>query len=214
MRIPFSSLRFQEKDGEVIMGLTVQRKIVRKVERVVFPAVPPKTDWAFLRPSLAQKIERRFQGVETPHKVKMATAGCPRNCSEAYVKDVGLVAIGEGKWEIYIGGGAGSTIRKGDLFCTVISHAEALKYASRFMQYYREHAKFMERTYGFVERIGIDVLRGILVDDSLGICTQLEERMQEAVDAYEDPWKEAQMPAYPFQFKGSKSIKDLKRSNN
>ncbi len=56
IRIPFKSLRFQEQDGRVIMGLSVQRKIARKVERLVFPAVPPKTDWAFFRPSLAQKI--------------------------------------------------------------------------------------------------------------------------------------------------------------
>lgn len=160
--------------------------------------------------ALAQKIERRFQGIEAPHKIKMATAGCPRNCSEAYVKDFGAVAVGEGKWEIYIGGAAGSTIRKGDLLCTVDSHEDVLRYAGRFMQYYREHAKFLERTYGFVERIGIDILKGILVEDSLGICASLEARMQEAVEAYKDPWAEADAPAYKNQFEGPRVVEGSK----
>jgi NAD(P)H-nitrite reductase large subunit len=87
--------------------------------------------------ALAQKIEYRFQGVESPHKMKLATAGCPRNCSEAYVKDLGAVAIEGGKWEIYVGGGAGGTVRKGDLLCTVETHDDVLLYMGRFMQYYR-----------------------------------------------------------------------------
>lgn len=155
---------------------------------------------------LAQKIEHRFQGIESPHKMKLATAGCPRNCSEAYVKDIGAVAIGEDKWEIYIGGAAGSSVRKGDLLCTAQGHEEAIKVIGRFMQYYREHAKYMERTYGFVERIGIDVLKSVLVEDSLGICAQLDARIQEAVEAYRDPWKEAEVPAYEHQFDGPKRI--------
>lgn len=156
--------------------------------------------------SLAREIERRFQGIEAPHKIKMAAAGCPRNCSEAYVKDIGAVAVGEGRWEIYVGGGAGGTVRKGDLLCTADSHEDVIRCAGRFMQYYREHAKFLERTYGFVERIGIDILRGILVDDSLGICASLETRMQEAVEAYKDPWEEADAPVYKNQFEGPKVV--------
>ena len=66
----------------------------------------------------ANRIEQRFRGIDAPAKLKLATAGCPRNCSEAYVKDVGFVAIGGGKWEIYVGGAAGAHIRKGDLLCT------------------------------------------------------------------------------------------------
>jgi len=144
----------------------------------------------------------------------MATAGCPRNCSEAYVKDVGVVAIEGDKWEIYIGGAAGSTIRKGDLLCTVDTHDEALQIIGRFLQYYREHAKYLERTYGFVERIGVDVLKGIIIEDSLGICAQLEERIQKAVDAYKDPWKESEVPAYPFQFEGPRLVEVLQEAEN
>ncbi len=163
---------------------------------------------------LAQEIEHRFQGLESPHKMKLATAGCARNCSEAYVKDLGAVAIGEGKWEIYVGGAAGGSVRKGDLLCVINSHEEVLKCMGRFMEYYREHAKYMERTYGFVERVGIDVLRGILIDDSLGICVQLDERIQKAVDAYKDPWKEADMPAYTSQFEGPQLVETLRLAEN
>jgi len=149
---------------------------------------------------LAQEIEHRFQGIESPHKMKLATAGCPRNCSEAYVKDLGAVAIEGGQWEIYIGGAAGGSVRKGDLLCTVETHEDVLKYMGRFMQYYREHGKYLERSYGFVERLGIESLKMILVEDSEGICARLDADIQKAVDAYVDPWKEAELPAYPGQF--------------
>ena len=164
--------------------------------------------------ALAQKIERRFQGVESPHKMKLATAGCPRNCSEAYVKDIGAVAIEGGKWEIYIGGAAGGSVRKGDLLCTVETHDEVLTYMGRFMQYYREHGKYLERSYGFLERVGIENLRKILVEDSLGICSRLDTEIQKAVDAYTDPWKEAEVPAYPYQFEGAELAHVLEVAEN
>jgi len=146
---------------------------------------------------LAQEIERRFQGIESPHKMKLATGGCPRNCSEAYDKDLGAVAIEGGKWEIYVGGAAGGSVRKGDLLCTVETHADVLKYMGRFMQYYREHGKYLERSYGFVERLGIEAIRKVIVDDSESICARLDADIQKAVDAYKDPWKETELPGYP-----------------
>jgi nitrite reductase [NAD(P)H] large subunit len=151
--------------------------------------------------ALAQKIERRFQGLESPHKMKLATAGCPRNCSEAYVKDLGAVAIEGGQWEVYVGGAAGSSVRKGDLLCTVSSHDEVLKYMGRFMQYYRENGKYLERSYGFVERLGIEKLREVLVDDAEGICGRLDAEIEAAVAAYKDPWAtEAAQPINESQF--------------
>lgn len=151
--------------------------------------------------TLGIKIEKRFQGIESPHKMKLATAGCPRNCSEATTKDLGAVAIEGGKWEIYLGGAAGSRVRKGEILCTVETHDEVLLYMGRFMQYYRENAKYMERTYDFVERIGIERLRQLLVDDCEGICARLDQEIQAAVDAYVDPWQqEAATPATPNQF--------------
>jgi nitrite reductase (NADH) large subunit len=145
--------------------------------------------------ALGIAIERRFQGIESPAKMKLATAGCPRNCSEATTKDVGAVAIEGARWEIYVGGAAGSRVRKGDLLCIVETHDDVLRIAGRFMQYYREHAKYQERTYDFVERTGINRLRAILIEDVDGIAAELDARMREAVDAYADPWSDAQETA-------------------
>lgn len=150
--------------------------------------------------ALGIRIEKRFQGIESPHKLKLATAGCPRNCSEATTKDLGAIAIEGGKWEIYVGGAAGSRVRKGDVLCVVDSHDEVVEYMGRFMQYYREHGNCRERTYDFVERIGIEQLRRVLVDDAEGICQRLDREIQAAVDAYVDPWKEGIEPVQPAQF--------------
>ncbi|GAC1684920.1 MAG: nitrite reductase large subunit NirB [Gemmatimonadaceae bacterium] len=150
--------------------------------------------------TLGIQIERRFQGIEAPAKMKLATAGCPRNCSEATTKDVGAVAIEGGRWEIYIGGAAGARVRKGDVLCVVDTHADVLRYVGRFMQYYREHARYLERSYDFVERIGIDRLRQLLIDNADETTHLLDEAMDSAVAAYVDPWSEADAPRHPAQF--------------
>ncbi len=149
---------------------------------------------------LGIKIEKRFQGIESPGKMKLATAGCPRNCSEAMVKDVGAVAIEGGLWEIYVGGAAGAHIRKGDILCTVDSHEEVIQVMGRFMQYYIENAKYLERTYSFVPRVGLDKIKAVVVDDSEGIAARLDAAMQATVEAYVDPWLEADRPATANQF--------------
>src|SRR6185503_4268909 len=153
--------------------------------------------------ALGIAIEKRFQGIESPHKMKLAANGCPRNCAEATTKDLGAVALEGGRWEIYIGGAAGSRVRKGDVLCVVDTHDDVLRYMGRFMQYYREHAKYLERTYDFVERLGIEKLRAILVDDVEGIAERLDAAIQAAVDAYEDPWLEADRPIHPSQFRST-----------
>jgi nitrite reductase (NADH) large subunit len=150
--------------------------------------------------ALGIAIERRFQGIESPHKMKLATAGCPRNCSEATTKDLGAVAIEGGRWELYVGGAAGSRVRKGDLLCVVEAHEEVLRLMGRFMQYYRENGKYLERSYDFVERIGIEKVRAVVVQDEEGIAARLDAAMEAAVDAYADPWGEANDPVHPLQF--------------
>ena len=149
---------------------------------------------------LAGKIEKRYRGIDSPAKLKLATAGCPRNCSEAMVKDIGAVAVGGDKWEIYVGGAAGAHIRKGDVLCTVEGEDAVMRITDRFMQYYREHAKWKERTYGFVERLGIERLRAILIDDSEALVEALDAAMQRSVDATYDPWLEAATPRTANQF--------------
>jgi nitrite reductase (NADH) large subunit len=149
--------------------------------------------------SLALKIENEFQGFDSPHKMKLATAGCPRNCSEAMVKDLGAVAVEGGKWEIYIGGAAGSSVRKGDIMCVVGSHEEVLKFMGRFIQYYRENAKYLERTHGFVQRIGIDRIRAVVVEDCDGIAERLDREIAASKAAWKDPWKEPWLPENEHQ---------------
>ena len=155
--------------------------------------------------NLATKIEHRFRGLDSPAKLKLATAGCPRNCSEAYVKDVGAVAVEGGKWEIYVGGAAGSEIRKGDLLCVVESEEEVVRISGRFIQFYRERAKYKERTYTFVPRVGIERLRSILVDDTEGIAAELDQAMEESVTATSDVWLERDRP----KTKNQKPISNL-----
>jgi nitrite reductase (NADH) large subunit len=150
--------------------------------------------------SLAIRIETLLQGIDSPAKMKMATAGCPRNCSEAMVKDVGVVAVEGGKWEIHIGGAAGAHIRKGDVMCTVDSTDDVIKYMSRFVQYYRENARYLERTYSFVARLGLEKIQAIVMQDSEGIASQLEENLAKSTAAYRDPWEQAFTTAPKEQF--------------
>ncbi len=153
--------------------------------------------------ALGIAIEERFQGIAGPGKMKLAVTGCPRNCAEALCKDLGVVAVDGGRWEIYVGGAAGAHIRKGDLLATVNDPDEVIRLTGRFLQYYRENANWLERTYAWVPRFGIDEIRAVVVDDRDGIAERLDADMQKAVEAYRDPWKERDEPATPGQFSTS-----------
>ncbi|MEJ7824745.1 MAG: nitrite reductase large subunit NirB [Solirubrobacteraceae bacterium] len=150
--------------------------------------------------SLGIRIERRFAGLESPAKLKLAVAGCPRNCSEAMVKDVGWVAVGDGRWEMYVGGAAGAHVRRGDLLCTVDDPDAAMLMTGRFIQHYRENARWLERTYAFMERIGVDTVRAIVVDDRDGDGARLDAELERSLAAYHDPWLEGREPVTPNQF--------------
>jgi nitrite reductase (NADH) large subunit len=155
-------------------------------------------------------LETRFQGIEGPAKMKLAVVGCPRNCAEAYVKDVGVVAIGNGRWEVYVGGAAGATVRKGDLLATVSSPEEVHTLTGRFLQYYRENAKWLERTYDFVPRVGLDRIKAVLLDDADGIVADLDAGIRRSIEAYADPWGlDAATPATPGQFRPSLPLIEL-----
>jgi nitrite reductase (NADH) large subunit len=158
--------------------------------------------------ALAVNIEKRFRGLESPGKLKLATAGCPRNCSEALVKDVGAVAVEGGRWEIYVGGAAGAHVRRGELLCTVDSDEQALQLAGRFIQYYRENAKYKERTYAFVERLGIERLRAVVVDDSEGLAAALDQALEASAAATRDVWLERDQPATENQFRSRLPVLD------
>jgi nitrite reductase (NADH) large subunit len=159
--------------------------------------------------ALGIAIESRYQGLEGPAKMKLAVTGCPRNCAEAYVKDLGVVAVEGGRWEIYVGGAAGAHVRKGDLLATVDTPAEVLTLTGRFLQYYRENANWLERTYAFVPRVGIDRIRAVVVDDSEGSAERLDAAVAEAVEAYRDPWLEGAEPATAGQFRPALPLVEL-----
>ena len=139
---------------------------------------------------LGVALEKAWEGIHTPHKVKSAVSGCPRNCAESLVKDIGVVAV-DGGWEILIGGAAGATVRRGDLLARVTNGDEVLSVASTFLQYYRENADYLERTYTFVERVGIDEIRRVVLDEASGEPAALRERFALAKAAAGDPWQDA-----------------------
>jgi len=143
--------------------------------------------------TLGIEMEHRYQGIPCPGKVKMGVSGCPRNCAEASIKDIGVVGIQTG-WEIYVGGNGGIKVRVADLLATVKTSEEVLDLAGLFIQYYRENARWLERTGHFVERVGIEHIREVILEDSLGIVDRLRERMDRVVAAYRDPWTAMQAP--------------------
>ena len=148
--------------------------------------------------ALGVEMEKAWEGLHTPHKVKSGVSGCPRNCAEATVKDIGVVAL-EGAWQVRIGGAAGGLVREGDVLCTVQTRAEALRATTVFLQYYREHAMYKERTYDFVPRIGLDQIRAAVLDERSSAA--LLERLRIAKAATRDPWLERDDPYHPRQFR-------------
>ncbi len=145
------------------------------------------------------ELERRLENLYTPHKTKMAVTGCPRNCSEATVKDIGLVGQ-EGSWQVVVGGAAGKRVRKADLLITVESTEEALEAAMIFFQYYRENANYLERTYDFVERVGIEKVRKETVYAPAAQKKALLARLQKSKTLSRDAWLEREAPVHPTQF--------------
>jgi len=145
------------------------------------------------------ELERRFENLYTPHKLKMGVVGCPRNCAEATVKDIGLVGQ-EGSWQVVVGGAAGKKVRKGDLLITVESAEEALQAAALFFQYYRENANYLERTYDFVERLGIERVRRETIYAPLAVQQGLRQRLRKSKANSQDAWLEGDLPRHPAQF--------------
>jgi nitrite reductase (NADH) large subunit len=144
-------------------------------------------------------MESRFEQLYTPHKVKMGAVGCPRNCAEATVKDIGLVGQ-EGGWQVVVGGDAGKSVRKADLLATVETTEEALRSATLFFQYYRENANYLERTYDFVERLGIEKVRKDTVYAPDAVRDGLLDRFRKSKARARDAWHEGQAPKHPTQF--------------
>ncbi|MDY6922073.1 MAG: nitrite reductase large subunit NirB [Pseudomonadota bacterium] len=139
---------------------------------------------------MAIKVEHRYRGIRSPHKIKLAVAGCTRECAEAQSKDVGVIATEKG-WNLYVCGNGGMKPRHADLFASDLDDATLLKYIDRFLMFYIKTADRLQRTSVWMDNLegGLDYLRQVVIEDSLGIGEELETQMAHLVDTYQCEWK-------------------------
>jgi len=144
-------------------------------------------------------LEEMLFGMWSPHKVKLAVSGCPRNCAEAGIKDIGVIGVESG-WEIYIAGNGGIKTEVAEFLCKVATREDVLEYSAAFLQLYREEAWYLDRTVHYVQRVGLDHIKKNVVEDAAR-RKALYERLLFALKDYEDPWKKAvkQTPAEPLR---------------
>lgn len=133
------------------------------------------------------RMEKAYERLNAPSKVKLAVSGCPRNCAEATIKDLGVVAI-DGGWELHVGGNGGIKVRATELLCIVKTEDEVMEWSSAYLQYYRENAVWNERTAEWIERVGLDSVKKALEnkEDRLALVARIEETLS----VTKDPWKE------------------------
>ncbi|MBS4209468.1 nitrite reductase large subunit NirB [Bacillus sp. FJAT-50079] len=133
-------------------------------------------------------LEKAIEMVDTPHKMKMGVSGCPRNCAEALTKDFGVICVENG-FQLYFGGNGGTVTRDCDSFMAVKTEDEVIYYAKAFTQYYRETGIYNERTAPWVERLGTETIKAVLLDRNM--TDQLVARFDEAKSTYEEAWTSA-----------------------
>lgn len=140
--------------------------------------------------SLAIEVELRYRGLRSPHKLKSAVSGCTRECAEAQSKDFGIIATEKG-WNLYVCGNGGIKPQHAVLLATDIDKETLIKYLDRFLIFYVRTADRLERTATWFNKLegGIDYLKQVIIDDSLGIAAELEAQMQSLVDTYQCEWK-------------------------
>ena len=137
---------------------------------------------------MGKDLERAMWRMYAPHKVKFAVSGCPRNCAESGIKDVGVIGVDSG-WEIYVGGNGGIKTEVAQFLVKLKTAEEVLEHTGAFMQLYREEGWYLERTVHYIHRVGLDHVRQRVVDDADG-RRALWERLQFALDGEPDPWFE------------------------
>ncbi len=142
--------------------------------------------------SMAIAVEQRYRGLRSPHKIKMAVSGCTRECAEAQSKDVGVIATESG-WNLYVGGNGGMKPRHANLLASDIDDETLVRYIDRFLMLYIRTGDRLQRTSVWLENLegGIDYVKQVVCEDSLGIGVELEGEMQKLVDTYECEWKKA-----------------------
>lgn len=141
--------------------------------------------------SYAIRIEERYRGLRAPHKIKSGVSGCIRECAEAKSKDFGIIATEKG-WNLFVCGNGGSNPQHALLLATDLDSETCIRYIDRFLMFYIKTADPLTRTATWLNKMegGIDYLRNVVVNDSLGIAESLEKEMQSLVDNYQCEWKE------------------------
>jgi len=142
---------------------------------------------------MGRELEKALWRMYAPHKVKLAVSGCPRNCAESGIKDVGVIGVDSG-WEIYVAGNGGIKTDVAQFFCKVKTHAEVLEYSAAFLQLYREEGWYLERTVHYIGRVGLDHAKAKVVDDAESRAL-LAERLRFSLDGLPDPWFEHEKAA-------------------
>jgi nitrite reductase (NADH) large subunit len=142
---------------------------------------------------MGKDLERGLWRMVAPHKVKLAVSGCPRNCAESGIKDVGVIGVDSG-WEIYVGGNGGIKTEAGQFFCKVRTAEEVMETAGAFLQLYREEGWYLERTVHWIARVGLDGIKKRVLDDAAN-RQALWARLQFALDGEPDPWFEHEKAA-------------------
>ncbi len=137
---------------------------------------------------MGKDLERALWRMYAPHKVKLAVSGCPRNCAEAGIKDVGVIGVDSG-WELYVAGNGGIKTEVAQFFVKVKTPEEVLEYSGAFLQLYREEGWYLERTVHYVSRVGLDLVKKKVLDDHAN-RKALYERLQFSLDGEPDPWFE------------------------
>lgn len=137
---------------------------------------------------MGQDLERALWRMYAPHKVKLAVSGCPRNCAESGIKDVGVIGVDSG-WEIYVGGNGGIKTEVAHFFVKLKTAEEVLEYSGAFLQLYREEGWYLERTVHYISRVGLDYVKKKILDDAEG-RRALWERLQFSLADEPDPWFE------------------------
>lgn len=140
--------------------------------------------------TMAIDIENRYKGLRAPHKLKFAVSGCTRECAEAQSKDIGVIAT-EGGWNLYVCGNGGMKPRHADLFATDLDNETLIKFIDRILMFYVKTADRLQRTSVWMDNLdgGIDYLKQVVIEDSLGIGEELEAQMDHIVDTFQCEWK-------------------------
>ncbi len=160
--------------------------------------------------TMAIELENRYKGLRSPHKIKMGVSGCTRECAEAQAKDIGLISTENG-WNLFVCGNGGMKPRHADLFASDLTTEEVFRYVDRLLMFYIKTANRLERTATWMDNLegGLSYLQDVVINDSLGLASELEMQMQALHDTYQCDWKAAiENPEFTKRFRSFVNVNE------